>query len=106
MQQYRLVAGGVAACLKQGQAGQYLRIAINHAIAQCWMIPMRTSGGEAWMAAACQFIMRTLNNKFCVCKGIVIARMIYIKMCANKHIDVIGTQIKIGEMLDHILFLF
>src|SRR5450432_2236271 len=103
--QHRLMPGCMTTGLKQGQARQQFAISIKHAITQCRMIPMSACGGETWMAATCQIIMCTLNDKFRIWKCIMISRVIYVEVGTDENIDIVGAQTKIGEMLNHVFLL-
>src|SRR6266567_4027245 len=69
------------------------------------MIPVSACGGEAWMPAARQFIVFALDDKFCLRKGIVMARMVDVEMGTDEEIDVVRVQAKTGEVLQHIFFI-
>src|SRR5579885_3533701 len=69
------------------------------------VIPVSARGSEARMPAARQFIMYALDDKLSLWKGIVIARVIHVEMCADQHIDIARTKAKIGQMLQHIFLL-
>src|SRR5258708_11883989 len=65
---------------------------------------MSACSGEARMSVPRQRIAFTLDDKFRVRKGIMKPGMVYIEMSTDESIDVIRTQAKCGEMLDHIFF--
>src|SRR5689334_12401979 len=69
------------------------------------MIPVRVGGSKARMSAPRQFIVFALNDEFGLRKGIMIPGMIHVEMGTDEHIDVVRSQAKIGEMLDHIFLL-
>src|SRR5579884_1407606 len=99
------MSGRMSTGLKQGQAGQEFGISLNEPIAQGRMIPVRTGGSKAGVSASRQFIVLALNDEFSLRKGIVVARVVHIEMGTDEHIDVVRSQAKIGEMLDHIFLL-
>src|SRR5205814_473094 len=66
------------------------------------LIPVGSCGGKAWVSAARQFIVFTLDDMFCLRKGVVIACMVHVEMGADQKIDIIRVQPKIGKLLDHI----
>src|SRR5450759_947742 len=99
------MSNGMPTGLKQGQAGQEFGISINEPVAQGWMIPVSACGGKARMSAACQGIVFALDNEFCLPKSIMISHMGYIEMGTDEDIDIVRTQTKIGEMLQHIFFI-
>jgi hypothetical protein len=56
------------------------------------------------MPTACEFIMFALDDEFRLWEGIVIACMVYIEMSTYEEINIVRTQLQIGEMLKHIFF--
>src|SRR2546421_11437307 len=95
----------VSTSLKQGQARQEFGVIINQPVTQRRMIPVGAPGGKARMSAARQFIVFALDNEFRLRKGFVISHMVDVEMGTDKEIDIVRTQTKIGEMLDHIFFM-
>jgi hypothetical protein len=97
--QNRLMSRGMPTGFKQRQAGQELGVPLNQPVAQCWLIPVHVCGGKARMSAPRQFIVFALDDEFRLCKGIVISGVVHVEMGTDEEIEV-------GEMLQHIFFIF
>jgi len=70
------VAGSVAAGLEQSDAGEEFGVAVDEAIAQRVVVPMRARGCEARMAVAGQGVVFALDNELGVRERVMVAGVV------------------------------
>ena len=64
---------------------------------------MSAGGGVAWVAASRQLVVRALDDKLRMREGIMIARMVRVKVRAYQDVNVVRPQAKISEMFQNVL---
>ena len=61
------------------------------------MVPVSAAGSEALIAAARQLVLLPLDDQLGPRKGVVIADMVNIKVCADQQIDIVRLQDAVSD---------
>ena len=88
VQQDRLVTGDVSAGFDEGEAGDDLCITFDEAIVQLWIVPDFSMAFETRVSTTGDFILLTLDDKFGVGEGVMVASMVNVKMGADEDVNV------------------
>jgi len=99
------MAGSVAAGLEQSDAGEEFGVAVDEAIAQRVVVPMRASDGEARVAVEGQGVVFALDNELGVRERVMVASVVDVEMRADENVDVPRAYIELGEMLEDVFFI-
>jgi len=80
------MAGSVAAGLEQSDAGEEFGVAVDEAIPQRVVVPMRARGCEARMAVAGQGVVFALDDELGVRERVMEAGVVDVEMLSLIHI--------------------
>lgn len=100
--QDRLVAGNVPAGFNEAETGEKFNVAIDEAVTQGWVVPVRTCARKAGMAAEREVIVRTLDDELGGVECIVEAGVVNVEVGADDGVDPRRPETKGGEMLKNV----
>ena len=90
----------VARRVQQRQARQQFGVAVYQAPTSIREVPMMAGLRKPFVAAASDREMFALDNEFGLREMIVEAHVVRVEVCANYGIDVRGTQIEFGQVIE------